>query len=107
VSSHRYLLFSDNVSIETMYSQRWDDYCTWSSQRNENWQGKLKNSEKACPTAAVTTADTWPDLGLNQGCHSVKLATNHKSHSMASPVYENRRRKFHVVHTIFTGNKRR
>jgi hypothetical protein len=33
---------------------------------NENWQGKLKYSEKTCPRATLhTTNPTLPDLGSN------------------------------------------
>jgi hypothetical protein len=40
----------------------------WSSQWNENWQGKPKYSEKTCPIATLSTTNpTWPDLGSNPG----------------------------------------
>jgi hypothetical protein len=36
----------------------------WSNWWNENWQRKLKYSEKTCPSATLsTTNSTWPDLG--------------------------------------------
>jgi hypothetical protein len=47
--------------------------CCW----NENWQEKLKCSEKTCPSATLSTTNpTWPDLGLNMGRRGGMLATN-------------------------------
>jgi hypothetical protein len=49
-------------SIYWLCQHRWR-WWTWSS-RNENWQGKLKYSEKTCPSATLSTTNhTWPDLG--------------------------------------------
>jgi hypothetical protein len=53
----------------------------WSTQWNENWQGKPKYSEKTCPSATLSTTNpTWPDLGHCGG----KPATNHLSYGTAS-----------------------
>jgi hypothetical protein len=48
------------------------------------WQGKAKYSEKACPSAALSTTDPRaPDLGSNTGRHDVKPVTNRLSYSTA------------------------
>jgi hypothetical protein len=61
-----------------------DDIWVWNIWWNENWQGKLKYSEKTCPSATLSTTNpTWPDLGLNLGCCSGKLATNCLSYGLA------------------------
>jgi hypothetical protein len=40
----------------------------WSSLCNENWQRKLKCSQRTCPSAALSTTNpTWPDLDSNPG----------------------------------------
>jgi hypothetical protein len=53
----------------------------WSDRWNENWQGKLKYSEKTCPSDTLfTTNSTWPDPGSNPGCCGGKPATNRLSH---------------------------
>jgi hypothetical protein len=50
-----------------------DDKRVWSSWWNENLQGKLKYSEKTCPSATLTTMNpTLPDLGSNMGCRGGK-----------------------------------
>jgi hypothetical protein len=57
----------------------------WSSRWNENWQGKLKYSEKTCPGATLSTINpTWPDLGSNPGRRGGKPATNGLSYVMVS-----------------------
>jgi hypothetical protein len=51
---------------------------------NQNWQGKLKYSEKICPSATFSTTNpACPDLGSNLGHHGGKLATNRLSYGMA------------------------
>jgi hypothetical protein len=45
----------------------------WSSRWNENWQGKLKYSEKTCPSA---TLPTWLDLESNTGRRGGKPAAD-------------------------------
>jgi hypothetical protein len=51
-----------------------------SSRLNENWQGKLKYSERTCPSATLsTTNSTWHDLGSNPGLRGRKPATNRLS----------------------------
>jgi hypothetical protein len=48
------------------------------------WQGKPKNSEKTCPSAALSITDPmWLDLGSNQGRRGGKPATNLLSYSTA------------------------
>jgi hypothetical protein len=52
------------------------DKWVWSNWWNENWQGKLKYSEKTCPIANLSTTNpTLPDLGSNAGRRGGKLAT--------------------------------
>jgi hypothetical protein len=52
------------------------------SSRWNDWQGKLKYSEKTCPSAALSTINpTWPNLGSNLCLRSGKQATNHLSWS--------------------------
>jgi hypothetical protein len=47
----------------------------WSS-RNENWEGKPNYSEETCSSATSSiTNPTWPDLGLNSGCHDGRPGT--------------------------------
>jgi hypothetical protein len=61
-----------------------DDRYVWSSQWNENWQGKPKYSEKNCPGPTLSTTDpTWPDLGSNPGRRGGKPATNRLSYAKA------------------------
>jgi hypothetical protein len=65
-------------------------YCTcpewlwgWRIWWNE-WQGKLKYSEKTCPDATLTTTNpTWPDPWLNPGRRGGKPATNRFSYGAA------------------------
>jgi hypothetical protein len=59
----------------------------WSTRWNENWQGKLKYSEKICPSATLSTTNpTWPDLGANPGPRGGKTATNRLSYGTAMHV---------------------
>jgi hypothetical protein len=52
----------------------------WSSRWNDNWQGKLKYSEKTYPSTTLSTTNpSWPDLGLNPGRRGGKSATNRLS----------------------------
>jgi hypothetical protein len=52
--------------------------------RNENCQGKLKYSEKTCPSAiSSNTNPTWTDPGWNPACCSEKPATYHLWYSWA------------------------
>jgi hypothetical protein len=45
-----------------------DRWWMWSSRWNENWQGKLKYSEKTCPSATTSSRNpTWPDQVSNPG----------------------------------------
>jgi hypothetical protein len=53
-----------------MYSGRW----------NENWQAKLKYSEKTCPNVILSTTNpTSPDLQSNPDRRGGKMATNRLS----------------------------
>jgi hypothetical protein len=46
----------------------------WTNWWNENWQGKLKFSEKTHRSGPFSTANlTWPDLGWNPGRRGGKL----------------------------------
>jgi hypothetical protein len=57
-------------------NDRWR-WWVWSSQWNENWQGKLKYLEKICPSATLSIMDsTWPDLASNLGRCGRKPAAN-------------------------------
>jgi hypothetical protein len=50
----------------------------------EKWQGKLKYSEKTCPSDTLpTTNPTRPDPGLKPGRRGGKSSTNRLSHGMA------------------------
>jgi hypothetical protein len=54
-----------------------DDRWVWRRWWNENWQGKPKYSEKACPaTTLSTTNPKRHDLGSNTGCRSEKKGIN-------------------------------
>jgi hypothetical protein len=56
----------------------------WNNWWNEYWQGKLKYSEKTCPSAILSTTNpTWPDPGSNPGRRGGKPATNRLSYSAA------------------------
>jgi hypothetical protein len=60
----------------------------WSSQWNENWQGKPKYSEKTCLSATLSTTNpTWPDLGSNPGRRHGKPANNCLNYDTALPSY--------------------
>jgi hypothetical protein len=51
---------------------------------NEDWQGKLKYSEKTCPSGTLSTTNpTWLDLDLNPGRRCGKPATNRFSCGVA------------------------
>jgi hypothetical protein len=64
-----------------------DRWWMWSSRRNENYQGKLKYSEKTCHSATLSTTNpTWPDLGSNLGRRGEKPATNLLSYGTARNV---------------------
>jgi hypothetical protein len=55
------------------------------SGRNDIDRRKIKDSEKPCPSATLSTTNSiWTDLGVKQGFHSENLKTNHLSHGMAS-----------------------
>jgi hypothetical protein len=57
----------------------------WSNWWNEDWQGKLKYSEKTRPNAIVSTINpTWPDPGSNLGRRGGKSATKRLSYGAAS-----------------------
>jgi hypothetical protein len=72
----------------------WMAYCTcpgwfwwWRMWGNEAWQGKPKYSEKACPSATLSTKNpTWPDPDLNPGRRGGKPATNRLSYGAAKPA---------------------
>jgi hypothetical protein len=59
----------------TRHVGHWMAYCIcpgwlwwWRIRWNEDWQGKPKNSEKACPSTTLSTTNpTWPDPGANPG----------------------------------------
>jgi hypothetical protein len=62
----------------------WWWWWLWSSWWNENWQGKLKYSEKTCPSVILsTTNSTWLGVGLNWGCRGANLAIYYLSYCMA------------------------
>jgi hypothetical protein len=64
-----------------------DDRWIWSVWWNENWQGKVKYSEKTCPSATLSTTNPrWSDLGSNPGRHGGKLATNRPSYGTAKTI---------------------
>jgi hypothetical protein len=61
-----------------------DDRWVWSSRQNVNRQGKLKYSEKTCPSANLSTTNpTSPNLGSNPGRCGGKPATKGLSYGMA------------------------
>jgi hypothetical protein len=63
-------LFGVLYKPQTVSRWRW----VWSSQWNENWQGKLRYLEKICPSATLLIMNiTWPGLGLNLDCCGRKL----------------------------------
>jgi hypothetical protein len=58
----------------------------WSSQWNENWQGKPKYFEKTYSSATFSTINpTLPDLSSNPVYHNGKPATNSLSYSKPPP----------------------
>jgi hypothetical protein len=59
---------------------RW--WWVWSSRWNEDWQGKLKYSEKTCPIATLFTKNpTWRDPSSNPGRWGGQPASNRLSYS--------------------------
>jgi hypothetical protein len=57
-----------------------NDTWIWSSQRHENWQGKLKYLMETYPNATMSTINpTWFYLGSNSVGRSGKRATKHLS----------------------------
>jgi hypothetical protein len=67
-----------NWPIVPPLDDRW--WWMWSTQWNENWQGKPKKSEKIFRSAtSSTTNPTWCDLGSNSGCCGEKPGNNHLS----------------------------
>jgi hypothetical protein len=77
-------------------------YCTctgwlwgWRIWWNE-WQEKLKYSEKTCPDATLSTINpTWPDPGLNPGRRGGKPATNRFSYGAAFRDSYSKMKPFH------------
>jgi hypothetical protein len=56
----------------------------WRIWWNEDWQDKLKYSEKTRPSATLSTTNpTWPDPGSNPGCRGEKPVTNRLSYGAA------------------------
>jgi hypothetical protein len=56
----------------------------WKSQWNENWQEKLKYSEKTSSSATLpTTNSSSSDLGLKLGHCNAKLTTMSPGYGMA------------------------
>jgi hypothetical protein len=67
-------------SLPAPYDRRWVRSSLW----NENWQGKPKYLEKACPsTTFSTTNHTWTALSSNQGRRGGKSVTNRLSYGAA------------------------
>jgi hypothetical protein len=61
---------------------RW--WWLWRNWWNEDWQGKLKYSEKTCPNAILSTTNpTWLDPSSNAGHRGGKPATNLLSYGAA------------------------
>jgi hypothetical protein len=61
-----------------------DNRWVWGSRWNENWQEKLKYSEKTCPSANLSTTNpTWHNLGSNPGRCGGKPATNRQRYGTA------------------------
>jgi hypothetical protein len=57
----------------------------WRNWWNEDWQGKLKYSEKTCPSATLSTKyPTCLHPGLNTGSRGGKPATNRLTYGAAS-----------------------
>jgi hypothetical protein len=67
--------------------------------QNDVWQGKLKYSEKTCPSAASSTTNPtcWPDV--NTGRHGEKPATNRLSYGTA--VISSMLQAMHVQHNCW------
>jgi hypothetical protein len=62
----------DYLAYCTSPDDRW--WWVWSSRWNENYQGRLKHSEKTCPSVTLfTTYTTWSDVGSNPGNRGGKL----------------------------------
>lgn len=72
----------------------------WAVGGMRNDKGKLKYWEKTHPSATLSTTDTtWPDLRLDLGCCSGKLATNCLSYVTAFEIESKipqRKTKFNV-----------
>jgi hypothetical protein len=69
--------------IVSVPDDRW--WWLWRNWWNEDWQGKLKYSEKTCPSATLSTTNpTWLDPGLNPDRRGGKPATNRLSYGAAS-----------------------
>jgi hypothetical protein len=60
----------------------------WAWRATVEWyidRGKLKNSEKTCPSATLSTTNpTWIDPGANPGLRSERPVTNDLSHGTAT-----------------------
>jgi hypothetical protein len=84
----RYLLLFDNFGLVIVGRPFWweDGSVFFRSNRwNANWQGKLKCSEKTCPSATMSTTNpTWPDAGSNPGRRCGKPSTNLQSYGTDS-----------------------
>jgi hypothetical protein len=60
-----------------------DRWLLWRNRWNANWQGKLKYSEKTCPSATLSSTNpTWPDPGSNTGRRGGEPATNRLSYDL-------------------------
>jgi hypothetical protein len=60
------------------------EWWVWNSRWNENWQDKLKYSEKTCPTATLSTTNpTRSYLVSNPGRRGGRPATNRLSYGTA------------------------
>jgi hypothetical protein len=71
-----------NWPIVPAPDDRW--WWLWSSRWNENWQGKPKYSERAYPSATLSTTNpAWPHLGSNPGNRGGKPAANRLSYGAA------------------------
>jgi hypothetical protein len=77
-----------------------DRWRMWSSQWNENLQGKPKYSEKTCSSTTLSTSNTtWPDLGSNPDRHGGKPATNRLSQWLSWPQMIIRNCKLQGLHS--------
>jgi hypothetical protein len=63
-------------------------WSVWSSQWNNNWQGKPNYSEETCPSSTLSTTNSrWPDLGLIPGERGGKSTTNRLGYGAADIVH--------------------